>query len=213
MPKTGTSGIPKRFGLRLGNMGVLRGNLMKKVDEVDEDGEVVEVVNRLSLYSWDVVQECSIKQCPAYVSCPLDKAGKCGVMMQYLRATSAMFFNNFAHKLGESEFYRIGMHMMPLYRMLCKLKIAEVGAVKVVISGVGGRKYINPRFREVRDTIKLIESLWTNIGLSPKTGVEPNGVEVPKHIDDDYYSMLEGDHVLTRKERNLLKKSKGLVRR
>jgi len=210
MPVSGTGGLPKQFGVKIGSIGVLRGTVRRKIGEIEEDGEVKDVIDKLSLYSWDVVQECGMKQCPAYVTCPLDKDGKCGVMMQYLRATSAMFFNNFAEVLGEVEFYRIGMHMMPLYRMLCKLKIAEIGAVKVVISGVGGRKYINPIFKEVRDTIKLIESTWMSIGLNLKGGVQP---KVPKHIDEDYYSMLESDNVLTKEERNLLKKSKRLVKR
>jgi len=198
------SKVPKQYSLRLGKMGVLKGGLDKKVGETEEGKDIV---TRLSLYSWDIVEECKVTMCPASKICTYTQSGKCGVMMQYMRATSVMFFNNFAKDLDETAFYRIGMHMMPLYRMLCKLKIAEIGARRVIISGVGGRKYINPIFREIRDTIKLIDSLWKNMGLNGDV-VIPAAKLGSGLNKDDYYSMLEGDHVLTKDERNLIKRNR-----
>jgi len=216
MPKTKISeDLPRHFISRFGKMGVLKGTIDKKIGEIEEKGEEPqEVFTKLSLYSWDVVQDCRVKQCPAFKDCTYTKSGKCGVMMQYMKATSAMFFSNFAEELDEAGFYRIGMHLMPLYRVLCKLKIAEVGVAKVIITGATGRKYVNPIFREIRDCIKLIESLWSNMGLSAKGvpgGVEPKILE--KDARTDYYAMIEGDNVLTKKERALMRKSKKLILR
>jgi len=160
--------MPGTFLARFGNITTRRGML-----------------EEAKLFSWDVVPKCpqppptddegnvppGFLICPAIALCSFDKSTlqkevKCGVTTQYLRGTAEMIFNNFANLLSEDDFYRVGMHLMPLYRMLVKLKIHELGVRRAVTTSDRGVTKANPIYKEIRETIKSIESMWYNLQLS-----------------------------------------------
>ncbi len=150
------------------------------------------LLEKARLFSWDVVPTCPVPPapntdvpltmivCPAILLCDFaksseDKVIKCGVTTQYLRGTAEILFNNFASLLSEDDFYRLGMHLMPLYRMLAKLKIHELGVRRAVTTSDRGVTKANPIYKEIRETIKSIEAMWVSLQLSgPNKRKMPN---------------------------------------
>lgn len=190
-----------------GTMTVSRGKVyIPAKDTIKGD----EKEKRISLYSWDVIQDCQKYLCPAADHCTYKQSGKCSVMVQYLKSTSAMFFDNFGGKVNETDFYRIGMHLMPLYANLCRFKIEEMGVKRVILTGAGERKYPHPVFKEIRSIIKLIEFVWRNLGLSLIAACEAPPVPNPNfnELEDDYYSLLEKGKVSSRRQRDMMRKGK-----
>ena len=170
--------------------------------------------DELALYSWDAVPDCKDERCKAHFMCEFDRRGKCTTMMQYLKGTSQMIFKNFGEVLDEPTFYRVGMHLMPMYRTLCRLKIEELGVNNIVTTSDTGRKQANPIYKEIRDTIKIIDSLWHSLGLT-KFAV----VEIPDDLPLEGTPADSHGHkkMLTKAQENLLVKKSGkktkLVRR
>jgi len=147
----------------------------------------------IMLYSWDVVQECIGDDCPAYLICKFKKVGRCYAQTQYLRAISSVVFRNYQN-LTEPQLYRIGMHLVPLYKTLIRLKIEELGVTSVLYTDGRGNKRVNPLFKEIRETIKTIESTWKTIGL--EVDVEEPGGDVldgEGEIEEDFYDRMEAE--------------------
>ena len=109
-----------------------------------------------------------------------------------------------------------GMHLMPMYRTLARLKIEELGVNNIITTSDTGRKQANPIYKEIRDTIKLIDSLWHSLGLT-KFAVVDIPDDLPMGADDDYYSQVERGEVPTKAQREAMQKKGGkrrkLVRR
>ena len=116
-----------------------------------------------------------------------------------------MIFNNFGEVLDEPTFYRVGMHLMPMYRTLCRLKIEELGVNHIITTSDTGRKQANPIYKEIRDTIKLIDSLWHSLGLT-KFAV----VEIPEDLPMEDKPVDSHGHtkMLTKEQEALLVKGK-----
>lgn len=187
--------LPHTLNSRLGSVGIKKGTY-----------------HELSLYTWDAIPACTDTKCKANVICDFDRRGRCTVMIQYLKGTSVMLFKNFGEVLDEPTFYRIGMHLMPLYRILCRLKIEELGITDIVRTTDTGRKQANPIYKEIRDTIKLVDQLWVSLGLTQYCMVEmPNEPDFAP--SDDYYSRVERGEVLTKEEEEALKKKGGRKRK
>jgi len=158
------------------------------------------------LMSWDVYPKCTGVQCPAAIMCDHvieEEVEHCKVAASYLRATAEMFFNNFITVLDEPRLYILGMHLMPLYRTLCRIKIEELGVTKIVATTDRGTKVANPIYREKRETIKAITALWKELGLMDYMVVweEPSmeGIN-PDPVGDSYYDRLEAGNVKTKQE-------------
>jgi hypothetical protein len=164
------------------------------------------------LFSWDVVPHCSDTNCPATKLCDYPRdTGKCQVTASYLRAAAQTIFQNFSEVLDEPTLYRVGIHLMPAYRTLCRLKIEELGIARVISVSAQGKPTANPIFREIRETIKLIEMLWEKLGLSQYQVVPPEMDTVPSLTNPDksspaapepksYYSRLEAGLVKTKSQ-------------
>jgi len=150
-----------------------------------------------SLWSWDALQDCEGKSCPAAPRCQyLEKAlergeslSKCRVMATYLKSVSTTILGNYEDKMDEGQLFRVGMHIIPLYRNLIKMKIEELGVRRVVNQDEKGKLSINPLYKEIREYIKLLEQMWKSVGIS--------GVLVAAPTDDDfgagdnYYEQME----------------------
>ena len=166
--------VPNTFRLKQGELSPLKGTF---------HGE-------FSLYAWDAVDDCLQAQCPIVAMCDYEKKGKCTVQNQYVRSVTRMIFANYASKLDEPTFYEIGMHIVPLYKQLCKLLIYEMSVENVVRTTNQGGRQVNPIYKEIRATIQLLHKMWRELGLgsmAPAPG-KPNPKEP---TDDDYYDRLE----------------------
>jgi len=161
----------------------------------------------LRIMSWDAIHPCE-PACRAYDICKYEKGGRCRLMKDYLTRTEAMIIHNFEEQLDEPALYRIGMHLMPLYHMLCRFKIEEIGFNRAVYTTDKGNYKANPVFKEIRETLKQIEAMWRGLDLdtplvpvlpvpNPADGPQRNRNVVPMMTGNgkSYYSRLEGGHV------------------
>jgi hypothetical protein len=142
-----------------------------------------DIEGQLKFYAWDVVTPCMGTSCPAYMECSF--SGKedvdtiirkreegielsipcCQLMKSYLTSIVDIIFRNYAEELTEAQLYRIGMGLIPLYRQLCRFKIAELGLMSVLYVNATGNPAIHPLMKEIREQIIAIERMWITIGL------------------------------------------------
>lgn len=170
------------------------------------DGEV-------QLYQWDAVADCVEVNCPIFSLCPYEKKGKCMVELKYLKSVNVMLFKNFKDVIDEPTFFRIGMHLLPLYKSLCKMKMYELKVTDVVWEDANGKLKAEPIYKEIRDTIKLIEQVWRSTGLN-KLQVIYENPELDMGGEPKKYATM-GDIPIDEfeKEQKKKKKKRRMVRR
>jgi hypothetical protein len=118
-----------------------------------------------ALFSWDITADCTGETCPAFGICEYEKVGKCKAMTLYLKGVTNVVIGEHLDDLTEAQLFRIGMHMVPLYRTLVKMKIEELGVTRIISSDDKGKLSAHPIYKEMREQIKLIELMWKTIGL------------------------------------------------
>lgn len=127
---------------------------------------------------WNVITPCRQEECPIYDDCPHDdrkiKGGKCRVEQGYVNSIGDMVYRNFKGKFTEDQFFIIGMHVLPMYRHLCRLKIWEWSVREVMYEDDKGRRHLNPIYREIREQIKAISAQWKGLGVGNYQVNEPN---------------------------------------
>jgi hypothetical protein len=154
-------------------------------------------------YSWDAVPYCRETDCPIVEMCTYAKGPtiKCQIHSQFLKSLSIILYRNFANVLDEPRLYRVGLHMMPLYKMLCKLLIEEHAIQNAIYTDDKGIRRANPVFKEIRDTLQAISKEWRALGLS---GASAIGVPDPfLNGDPNFHASLESDRPrkITRRKR------------
>lgn len=168
--------LPTVHSLKLGTLAVQRGN--------NNEGEMT--------YCWDVGQTCMHQACPAINECHYEehipKDGKCKVLRGYLRSAAVILYETQVG-LSAAQRYQIGMHLIPLYKTLCKMKIEEAGIVRVLNTNDRGTIQVNPLYREIRDTIKVIDAVWRSIGVQKKK--QPKGGPSFGESGSNYYDAME----------------------
>jgi hypothetical protein len=130
------------------------------------------------LVAWDCIQDCVPERCPIGTRCTYKHHSdpKCAVQTEYLQTFVDTIFRTYRY-MDEAEMYKIGMHLVPLYSQLCRLKIVELGVGAVTYEDLRGVTKIHPIFKEIRDTLRVISSLWRDIGF---TG--PNAPALPGDV-------------------------------
>lgn len=166
-------------GVKLGKMDIVKG--------IAKGG----VVN----YAWDVVQKCSGVDCPAATTCPyigdLTTEDECKVMKRYMRSVSLVMYEAQRKEITSAQRYQIGMHVIPLYKTLCKMKIAELGVQDVTIITPRGTLQIHPIYKEMREIIKVIDQVWKSIGVKAPMKAPAPDFSVPGSDDVNYYDAME----------------------
>lgn len=150
----------------------------------------------MRFHTWEIIPFCTAVQgCPAHSVCPYEKGGRfrCGVMEEYMTSITELIVYNYGKILDEGELYRVGMHLIPMYNILCKLKIALSGGMDVTITSGRGTITVNPLLREFREQIKAIEGIWKSIGLDGLKEVDLP--DIPKEskglVKGNYYENME----------------------
>ena len=141
------------------------------------------------VYAWDAVQDCRGEACPAANLCTYEWKGRCSVEMSYIRAITDVVYANYSDELTEPLLWRIGTHLVPLYKMLCKLKIEELGTRGVTRVDDKGRVMVNPVFKEIRETLKAINNEWRALGL---TSIGDAGITDEEFVGDGGHSGRTG---------------------
>ena len=145
-----------------------------------------------TIYAWDVVQRCTHENCPASLQCQykssIEEEGERKVMRNYIRSISMVLVQEGEEKLSALKRYQIGMHIIPLYKTLCKLKIEEVGVERIVTETPRGTLVANPLYKEMRETVKAIDQMWRNLDWSAASA---EGVSPKFQSDTSYYDAME----------------------
>jgi hypothetical protein len=139
------------------------------------------------MYTWDAVRDCDGDSCPAYIRCPHPKESYCKMQVLYLESVLSLILSNYV--CSEPELYRIGMHLIPLYKILCRLKIEELGITTLIYETDKGNFSSNPILKEIRETIKSIDSAWKELGLRGSVKAPVIGLETRKK---NYYDDILG---------------------
>ncbi len=161
--------MPLRYRTELGTMHIQKGS--------DSTGTK-------QIITWEVAKPCHGERCPAYELCTYtnrdaERQVRCKVENTYLRSVSSVLYRNFITVLDEPLLMRVGLHLMPIYQNLCRLKIAEIGIDSPVSADDKGKIFIHPIYKEIREHIKLLEQTWRSLGLT-QYFIE---AEIPEGLD------------------------------
>lgn len=126
---------------------------------------------------WSTLTPCMSEECPIFEGCPHEekkqRGGKCKVEQSYINTVASMVYRNFHKRFTEDQFFIVGMHILPMYRHLCRLKIWEWSVREVMYEDDKGRRHLNPIFREIREQIKAISGQWRMLGVGQYQVMEP----------------------------------------
>ena len=181
--------------------------------------------NQLCMYAWTAVPLCQGSGCPAFLECDSEKkhtaedvrlaifegatdleVPRCEVLMSYMYSISNIIFRNYGDSLTEPQLYRIGMHLLPLYKILGKLKLAELVDGPVITTNDKGTRQISPIYKEIREQIKLIEHTWDTIGLKIIDEAGSNiGELLPEGKYDELHNAVQANEKKVRIKRRTKK--------
>jgi hypothetical protein len=218
--------LPEKLRTELGRTGVYKGTRERGTKENPLPTEPYDDVLtdqtkpiKTYLFQWDAIQECH-PACGIYDSeCTFPKTKpngdpiQCQVMKNFLKAVDIVVLRNYPN-IAETTFFRFGIHVVPLYKVYCKLLIAELGVRRPTFNSTQGTPKIHPIYKEIRETARLLDSMWKSLNMAapPLPGLQTGGAEdnlIP--LDEgDYYAKVAGDQGLTRKG---MDKMKRLVKR
>ena len=158
---------------------------------------------RKAVFRWDPAGPCS-ERCVVWEECPYrEKAkekGLCKLEKVYLNRVyrNMMVVNDM---LSDFDLQRIGMHLMPLYQQLIRLKKVAFAVENDLIEHdrKSGRSYIHPVFKEIREVLKEIGKELKDLQLEKKWqmkfGDQIKGVgieELMEKGDPGYYEKIAG---------------------
>jgi hypothetical protein len=152
----------------------------------------------MELKSWDCIQDCNKDQCPIGHSCiySASSSPKCALQTEYLQSFVDIIFRTYKY-IDEADMFKIGMHLVPLYSQLCRMKIAEKGVTAVTYEDLRGKTCIHPIFKEMRDTMKTISMLWKDLGFTEVLNPAlPDGSGIYGRGgfgDPNHYAMISAD--------------------
>ena len=119
----------------------------------------------LQLVIWDYVERCRNKKCPISDKCTYGRTGKCMVQVKYLNAVFAPL-QEIIETVGDPIMMQmIGLHLVPLYHQLVKMKMVEMTVKDPVLDDAKGGKRTHPVYKEMRDIMKSIMMHWKDSGL------------------------------------------------
>jgi len=144
------------------------------------------------LVYWNAVQRCDSSMCGCVDLCsnPCD-GSPCSVLSSYMGNVYETMIRTYKGVMTEDSAYRIGMHLVPLYKILCRLKMQEFQEIGVMVTNSKGERKVNPIFEEIRKTILAIEKMWMNLGYIVGEGGKKKDKFVGAFNQRDYYSIIE----------------------
>ena len=202
MTQKGRYKLGKGFGVRFGTLHPMKGPLAR---ETEEDGVII--------YSWDYVDRCMWHLCKAHEYCHFyddrrdpPKNRTCRVMHWMLEGAAMTFFDS---ERSAADIWRIGMHILPLYRLYCKLLIEEVVESDVLYREKGVLK-INPIQKAISD---IIDRISREVGRLERAGKLSKGSfevgSVP--VIDEHFSKPK--KIMYRREKRYYEKKDKAKRR
>jgi len=122
--------------------------------------------------SWSPVTHCD-DRCLIYDDCEYIKKGKCSLERAYM---NGIFYNiinpditkGIADQLTDIELQRVGIHLIPLYHQLIKMKKEAYAVSDMSYINKQGGISIHPVFKEIRDILKSISAEIKDLKLNEK---------------------------------------------
>jgi hypothetical protein len=189
-------------------------------------GEVPDTLTKLLI--WDAVPRCVPSQCVAESYCRYSYSakGRCKVMLAYITGVIVKIYGHFKKDMTDKQILAMGLHLVPLYKTLCKFKLEEMGVERVTQVGNKGKLYAHPIYKEIRETLRVINQTWSLYDIDKKVLKSPFDPPVPvgegkasptgdnTHGDRSYYDSmfedseepLEKDSPKPKKRRKILKR-------
>lgn len=143
------------------------------------------------LFAWDGVQDCNEDSCVVVNKCNYIHKGKCAVHTKYLATLCDTICSTYKY-LDEMQYFKIGMHIIPLYSHLLRLKLVEMSLTTIACENNKGMKFIHPVYKEIRQTLGTIHLMWKDLGMNPGIPDIPNPSNNDTTINGDpnYYDSL-----------------------
>lgn len=142
---------------------------MPKKGKVTEGESKKGEVTTRRLLAWDFASPCTRENCSIHQDCPykVEQASgsqPCGIEVQYLRSVSRPFFELIDKVQDPFVEQWVGLHLVPLYHQLVKLKKYERGLLSPIIKSHGTER-VHSVYREIRGVIKAIREEWRHSGI------------------------------------------------
>jgi hypothetical protein len=167
---------------------------MKKIKNPLSLNPVKGKVDDTPLTVWDAISKCDKKGCRLKDICSWAsskrKIDKCQVESKYITRVTNTLLTNIGSKGDEMQWQRIGLHLIPLYIQLIKMKMVALVVDIEATTKAGPR--IHPIFREIREILKAIRSERDSIGIdkiSKGMADDPN-IDQYLYGDPDYVESL-----------------------
>ena len=169
--------------------------MAKKDSIICRTGSVTSTDGKDKLYElvyWNAVQRCVGLECPCLDLCAKPDVSKpCSVVSSYMGNVYDIMIRTYKGNMTEDTAYRIGMHLVPLYKILCRLKMQEFAETSVMFTSAKGDVKVNPIFDEIRKTITAIEKVWQNLGYIVGEGHGKKDKFVGAFNQRNYYDIIE----------------------
>jgi hypothetical protein len=163
-----------------------------------------------SMMMWDVAMPCLHTECPFYNRCAFIRRKKkpalmekCQAQIEYVNIVYKALMDRFdVATITDEQIIKIGMQIIPLYTQLFKMKMIEysLGYYDIAQEGKKGSLSIHPVYKEIRELIKTINSVWKSVGTENIKLGRKGSKDVEKDVqnfgDTAYYKMMiEGEVV------------------
>jgi len=124
------------------------------------------------LLRWDPATRCS-DYCVIYEECPYIKKGRCSLETTYMNTIYRSIISpdpekGVAELMSDFEVQRVGLHLMPLYQQLVKMKKVAHAVDEMVVSDKKGSVKMHPVFAEIRTVIRDIAKEMKDLKLEEK---------------------------------------------
>jgi len=163
---------------------------------------------KIYLLAWDFAHTCAYEDCPLYEICEYvktkqmdrEKVGgtyytnKCMLQGRYLKSViRAVIQKVDAEKdVTEEGVLRLGYHILPLYAQLFKFKMWEYGNHELIYISEKGTPKVHPVYKEIREIVKTIESVWSKFnGPGKKNKKSAGEIGDLAYVDAMFHEMGE----------------------
>ena len=116
------------------------------------------------LIMFDAVQNCRAERCPIFHDCKYMKTGRCTVEMNYLKALLDSMTQMIGNDMSQGVLNKITLHLLPLFHQLIRFQIFAYSVEDVCYTTPNGQHKAHPIFKEIRDTLRSIESTQSSLG-------------------------------------------------
>ena len=142
-------------------------------------------IGELAVKMWDCLPLCD-SDCSLWeTECPYDRnKTRCELRRNYIESV----FNSLSTAIDSKDdltMHRVGMLLIPLYTSLISIKL-EIHAKNGSLRASSGR--VDPIYREMRETIKMIDSMLKDLNIDKDKGSTGKGDLL--NGDGDYYEHL-----------------------